>query len=297
MTSVATVSSDGGTVHLRDGRLLGYAEHGDPQGQPVLYFNGFPGTRFEGKLISEAAARAGVRLIGLDRPGMGLSDFQPDRRMLDWPDDVIEFADALGLSQFSVVGVSGGGPFSAVCAFKIPGRLRACGIIAGTGPMHPASEDITRSNRVMGFVAQRLPLLFRVLMWWSLGRFSQDRERLEAIIEKQRQQLPERDRQLFGRPEIRQLFVEEAAEAFRQGAKGPAWEGKLLFGDPWGFVPEDISMEEVHLWHGELDANVPVSMGRAMAERIPHCQARFYPDEAHLSLVLNHAEEILATLS
>ena len=297
MTSVATVSSDGGTVHLRDGRLLGYAEHGDPQGQPVLYFNGFPGTRFEGKLISEAAARAGVRLIGLDRPGMGLSDFQPDRRMLDWPDDVIEFADALGLSQFSVVGVSGGGPFSAACAFKIPGRLRACGIIAGTGPMHPASEDITRSNRVMGFVAQRLPLLFRVLMWWSLGRFSQDRERLEAIIEKQMQRLPERDRQLFGRPEIRQLFVEEAAEAFRQGAKGPAWEGKLLFGDPWGFVPEDISMEEVHLWHGELDANVPVSMGRAMAERIPHCQARFYPDEAHLSLVLNHAEEILATLS
>ncbi|NIS82685.1 MAG: alpha/beta fold hydrolase [Anaerolineales bacterium] len=297
MTHVPTVSSDGRTIHLRDGRLLGYAEYGDPQGQPILYFNGYPGTRFEGKLISDAAARAGVRLIGLDRPGMGLSDFQPGRRMLDWPDDVIEFADALGVGRFSVVGVSGGGPFSAACAFKIPGRLRACGIIAGTGPMDPASGDITRSNRVMGFVAQRLQLLFRVMMWWSLGRFRQDRERLEAIIEKQGQQLPERDRRLFGRPEIRAFFVEEAAEAFRQGARGPAWEGKLLFGEPWGFIPEDISMERVYLWHGELDANVPVSMGRAMAERIPHCEARFYPDEAHLSLLLNHAEEILATLS
>lgn len=297
MTDVPTVSSGGSTIRLRDGRLLGYAEYGDPQGQPVLYFNGCPGTRFEGKLLSGAAGRVGVRLIGLDRPGMGLSDFQPGRRMLDWPDDVIEFADALGLGRFSVVGVSGGGPFSAACAFKIPGRLRACGIIAGTGPMDSASEDITRSNRVMGFVAQRLPLLFRALMWWSLGRFSQDRERLEAIIEKQRQQLSEPDRQLFGAPERRRFFVEEAAEAFRQGAKGPAWECKLLFGEPWGFVLEDISMEKVHLWHGELDGNVPVSMGRAMAERIPHCEAMFYPDEAHLSLLLNHAEEILATLS
>jgi len=73
-------------------------------------------------------------------------------------------------------------------------------------------------------------------------------------------------------------------------------EGKLLLGEPWGFTPEDISMENVHLWHGELDANVPVSMGRAMADRIPHCQAKFYPHEAHLSLLLNNADEILMDL-
>ncbi len=297
MTAVSTTSSDEKTIHLRDGRLLGYAEYGDPHGPPVLYFHGYPGTRLEGKLVSEAATRAGVRLIGIDRPGMGLSDFQPGRRMLDWADDIIEFADALGLGRFSTVGVSGGAPYSAACAFKIPDRLRACGIIAGAGIIDLTSKDITRSIRVTCFVARRLPLLFRVLMWWSFGRFSQDREGLETIIEKQSMQLPEPDKQLFSSPEIKRFFVEETVEAFRQGAKGPAWEGKLLFGEPWGFVPEDILMENVHLWHGELDANVPVSIARAMAERIPNCKARFYPDEAHLSLPLNHAEEILATFS
>lgn len=297
MTIVSTMSSDKRTIHLGDGRLLGYAEYGDPEGKPVLYFHGYPGTRFRAKLISDAAVRAGVRLIGLDRPGMGLSDFQPGRKILDWPDDVIELADALGLGRFSVVGVSGGGPYSAACAFKIPSRLTACGILAGTGPMDQASEDITMSNRVIGFVAQRLPLLFRVILWGSLGRFSQDPERLEAIIEKQAKPLPEPDRQLFSTPEIKRFFVEEAAEAFRQGAKGPALEGKLLFGEPWGFVPEEITMENVYLWYGELDANVPVSMGRAMAERIPNCQATFYPHEAHFSLLLNHADEVLKTLS
>lgn len=297
MTIVSTMSSDERTIHLSDGRLLGYAEYGDPKGKPVFHFNGYPGARLEAKLISDAAVRAGVRLIGIDRPGMGLSDFQPGRQILDWPDDVIELADALGLGRFSVLGASGGGPYSAACAFKISDRLSACGIIAGTGPMDTAPEDITRSTRVINFVAHRLPFLFRVFLWWSLGRFSQDPERLEAIIEKQGKQLAEPDRQLFSTPEIKQFFVEEAAEAFRQGTKGPAWEGKLLFGEPWGFVPEDISMENIYLWHGELDANVPVSMGRAMADRIPNCQATFYPHEAHLSLLLNHADEILLTLS
>jgi pimeloyl-ACP methyl ester carboxylesterase len=294
MTTI-TKSSDEKTIRLRDRRALGYAEYGAPEGKPVLYFNGYPGTRLEARLISDAAARTGVHLVGIERPGLGLSDFQPDRRLLDWPDDVIELADALGLDRFAVVGVSGGGPFSAACAFKIPYRLSACGIVAGTGPMDSAAEDVTRSNQIMGFVARRLPLLFRALMWVSLGRFSQDTERLQAIIERQAQHLPEPDRQLFDTHEIKQVFVEQAVEAFRQGAKGPAWEGKLLFGEPWGFTPRDISMRNVHLWHGELDVNVPVAMGRAMADKIPGCQAKFYPEEAHLSLLINRADEILTT--
>ena len=296
MTTIPTGSSDIRTIHLRDGRSLGYAEYGAPEGKPVFHFNGFPGTRLEAKLIAAAAARTGVRLIGIDRPGMGLSDFQSGRQILDWPNDVIELADALGLDRFSIVGVSGGGPFSAACAFKISERLVACGIIAGTPPMDAVPEDIPRSSRIMGFVARRLPLLFRILMWWSIGRIRQEPERLAAMIEKQAQSLPEPDKQLLGKHEIKQFFVKQAAEAFRQGAKGPAWEGKLLSGKPWGFTPEDISMENVHLWHGELDANIPVSMGRAMARRIPHCQAKFYPHEAHLSLLLNNADEILMDL-
>jgi hypothetical protein len=55
-------------------------------------------------------------------------------------------------------------------------------------------------------------------------------------------------------------------------------------------------MENVHIWHGELDTTVPVSMGRAVADRIPHCQAKFYPHEAHLSLLFNKADEILMDL-
>jgi pimeloyl-ACP methyl ester carboxylesterase len=46
----------------------------------------------------------------------GLSDFQPHRRLVDWPDDVSAFADALGLARCAVLGMSAGGPYVLACA-------------------------------------------------------------------------------------------------------------------------------------------------------------------------------------
>src|SRR5262245_24684441 len=98
-------------IRLKDGRLLGYAEYGASSGAPVIFFHGMPGARVEGALAHEAAARANVRLIVPDRPGYGLSDFQPRRRIIDWQRDVAELADALSLERFGVGGISGGGPY------------------------------------------------------------------------------------------------------------------------------------------------------------------------------------------
>jgi pimeloyl-ACP methyl ester carboxylesterase len=87
---------------LADGRVLGYAEWGDPQGAPVFYFHGTPASRLDPVCFPDAPAQAGVRLISVDRPGMGLSSFQRGRQIADWPDDVAALADALGIDRFGV---------------------------------------------------------------------------------------------------------------------------------------------------------------------------------------------------
>src|SRR5439155_16354079 len=102
-------------IRLRDNRLLGYAEYGTSSGYPVIFFHGMPGSRLEGALGHEAAIGQNVRLVAPDRPGYGLSDFKRRRRMLDWADDVVELADALGIDRFAVAGISGGGPYVAAC--------------------------------------------------------------------------------------------------------------------------------------------------------------------------------------
>jgi pimeloyl-ACP methyl ester carboxylesterase len=289
-------SRDATTV-LADGRTLGHAECGDPNGRPVLYFHGFPGSRLEASLLGDAATRTGVRLIGVDRPGIGLSSHHRRRRLLDWPGDASQLADLIGLNRFAVVGVSGGAPYAAACAFGIPDRLSACGIVAGTGPPGVGIEEQTRTNRLVSLIARQVPVLLRIMLWREIGRFRDDPERVEAVVARLETQLPDVDRALFGRPDVRRRFVQDAAEAFRCGSRGPARDATILFGQPWGFDLGDIRDVPVYLWHGELDRSVPVSVGRAVAAAVPGCRSTFHPDVAHLSLLMEHGEEILGNLT
>ncbi len=95
------------TMTLSDGRKLGYAEYGDPKGKPVLLFHGWPGSRLGANFMETLATKLHIHLISLDRPGYGLSDFKRQRTLLDWTDDIEEFADTCKLKKFAVLGISG----------------------------------------------------------------------------------------------------------------------------------------------------------------------------------------------
>lgn len=281
-----------GTLRLRDGRLLSYARYGDPEGRPGFFFHGFPGSRLEAGPGAEAAARLGLRIFALERPGFGLSDFKPGRSILDWPDDVVEAADQLGIDRFPIMGLSGGGPYAAACAYKIPDRLTGMALVSSVAPFGASgtTDGMSRLYRFTFGLAGRLTWTTGPAMWW-MGR--QVRRNPDRVLDRTSAGLPEFDREIMARPEVRSMLREDLMEAFRQGSRGAAWELALL-ARPWGFRLEDIAME-VHLWQGEADVNVPVAMGRYLAGAIPNCRARFYPGEGHL-LAVHRMEEIQAVL-
>jgi pimeloyl-ACP methyl ester carboxylesterase len=279
MSNTDSVEALDTTIQLHDGRTLGYAEYGQSRGKALFYFGA---SRLEARFLAEQAKHLGIRLIGLDRPGMGLSRFQAGRRLLDWLDDVVEVADRLQIDRFAVVGVSGGGPYALACAYQIPERLTACGTVSGVGPV-----------RVRFY--QRFPWLLIPLMW-VMGRFFRDEARARKSLRRFTGSWPEPDRQSLLLPEISDLWAASMAEAFRQGARGLTYDTLLGEGRPWGFKLEDIAFPSVYLWHGEFDQDVPIAMGRAVARQLPHCQATFYPGEGHLSVLVNHREEIVTAL-
>jgi pimeloyl-ACP methyl ester carboxylesterase len=123
-------------IQLKDGRSLGYVDYGNPDGKPIFCFHGFFGSRLDWTYFDDACRfeDLNARIIVADRPGMGLSDFKPKRKLLDWPNDVVELADSLKLDRFGVMGISGGGPYAVACAYKIPERLTATAIVSGMGP-------------------------------------------------------------------------------------------------------------------------------------------------------------------
>jgi len=278
-------------IQLKDGRKLGYAEYGDLSGKPMFHFHGHPGSRLEARLFGEKPKEHGVHLITVDRPGLGLSDFQSKRTLLDWPDDIIELADHLGLDKFIVEGMSGGGPYAAACAYKISERLKCCGIIAGMGLINWSRKGMMLSNRISFFITRRLPFLIKTIVKAEKKAF-EDQKSIEDFAKK----LPEPDRILFQDPQILNIFIEETKEAFRPGLDGVVMEEKI-YAKPWGFDLKDISSDlHVYLWHGDMDVFVPSSFGRKMCELIPNCKGYFFPNEGHLSVGYNHLDEILETL-
>ena len=159
ITSTSADRRQDNVLRLPDGRMLGYAEYGDPAGPPVMFFHGLPGSRVSGRLGDEAARERRVRLIAPDRPGFGLSSFQPKRVILDWTHDVTALANALGIGRFAVGGVSGGGPYAAACAFALGPRLTGAAIISGIAPgdMPRLTDGMMPTNRVLFGAARRLP--------------------------------------------------------------------------------------------------------------------------------------------
>ncbi len=278
---------------LRDGRRLGYAEFGVPNGHPVLYCHGFPASRLDGHLGHEAAVRLNVRLIAADRPGYGLSVFHANRHISDWPRDLLELADALSLRKFAVLGISGGGPYAVACAVTLSERITAVGIACGLGQTH-IREDISRMNpfaRLSLAAARHTPALSQLFNRMLAPVL---RNNPGLVFRMLASQLPPADREVLSHPGIFDRFADSCREAFRQGGRGPAYD-LTLYAKPWETAAQSIRVP-CHLWHGEQDTTVPIAMGKRLAAAIPGCRARFYADEGHFSLPVRRMEEILAAL-
>ena len=282
------------TVALTDGRRLGYAEWGDPDGWPLLFFHGTPSSRLGLEWAEGPAVERGVRVLSLDRPGHGLSDPAPRRTLLGWTHDVAGFADALGLERFAVAGWSGGGPYVLACAYAIHDRLTGAGVLSGCGPLDTrvALRSSSAFDRMLLALSLRTPRAARLALKPAVlaARWTP-----RLAVKSIEQDLSPSDLRVFREanadPESAMAFF---LEAFRSGSAGVVDDYRLL-ASPWGFTPEEIDYP-VHFWHGDDDRIVVISEARAVAQRMPNATFTVVPDQGHLML-MEHAAEVFAALA
>ena len=286
----APSSEVGSRVRLREGRWLGYAEYGVPDGEPILYLPGAPSSRLMHP-PDETTRAQGARLIVVERPGYGLSDFQPRRRLLDWPGDVAALADALDIGRFAVVGSSAGGPYAAACAFKIPERLTCAAIVCGVGPVWVPGglREMPHIRQTGAILARYAPGLLEPLLR-TVGNPHRNPER---FYRRMLAGNSDADRQFLTRPDMQAMLMRNYLEATRSGMRGFARDA-IILSNPWGFRLQDIRIP-VFLWHGLDDANVSLAAARHVAQAIPDCRATFVSGEGHW-LVWTHWEAILSTI-
>lgn len=269
------------TMTLRDGRALGFAQYGDPSGKPVFFFHGGAGSRLE----HPADIRAiGARLICMDRPGHGLSDFKPDRELLEWPDDVAQLANYLGINKFFVLGWSAGGPHALACAYQLSDRVLAGAVSAGLAPMNRpgATKGIVFPGQAFVLSAQNFP--------WLVGLFRKMARKTiwgDALDAKRRLLLsvPDSDKERMIRSGNFDMWFSDVREGYRQGWQGAAHDDVIIMND-WGFDIADIEVR-IDIWHGDQDRNIPIQASEYMRDRIPNNRTTILPGEGHLFLLNN----------
>jgi pimeloyl-ACP methyl ester carboxylesterase len=198
---------------------------------------------------------------------------------------VTQLADALAISTFTIVGVSGGGPGALACAWKLPERLASVGIVACPAPPDAPDvfEGMSKTNRFFMKLARRVPRLsaLNVRFLASMIRRSPAR-----YIDAMKYKVHDVDKAILARPEIKELLVKDFTEALRSGSQGMVDDMNANHGRPWGFGLDEIKVE-VHCWSCELDRSVPPAMGQYFCDTIPNCETEVVPDAGHLWVLEN----------
>lgn len=278
-------------MDLSDGRELGYAAYGPEDGHPLLFFHGTPGSRYTRVPDVSVLHDHDARQVTLERPGYGLSTRDPDRTLLDWPEDVREVADALGFDRFAVAGASGGGPYTLACAARLSDRVTGAGVIGGLGPLDVpgATEGMEIKNRI-GFTLARVPFLLRPFLWVRIRKIRSDPD---GFVDAWAEDAAPPDRRLLGRPDVRRVVARNFVEAVRQGTAAPLADTRIHV-RPWGFDLAEVPVH-VDVFQGGNDTFVPEAMARHVAEEVPSATLHLYPDEGHL-LHYEHWDEVLGTI-
>ena len=258
-----------GQAVTQDGRTLSYLEVGDPDGPLVLHNHGGPGSRLEARLLADAAAKNHLRLVCVDRPGMGQSGRQKARSYAGWAHDLITVADALGYQEFGVTGWSEGGPWAlAAAAYIDPTRLRHVSSIApgsyGAFGDNSAAQYLSKVDALGGSLALRFKPGFR-LMYATLGVTAKHFR--NSFAKQIRNGVNDYDRQILLRPELAKDFADSCAECFAHGSDGLVRDAELLYRS-WAFDVRQID-RPVHMWQGLDDRLVPDPINKAVADAMP----------------------------
>jgi len=282
------------TLILANGATVALSEYGDPGGAPVFFCHGWPSSRTMAELAHDAACDLGVRIISPDRPGIRDSQFQPDRRLIDWPPLLNEIADHLGIERFRILAISGGAPYAYASAWMTPERVEKIAVVSGAPPLDEIADlgGLLPIHRRMLLLRQSRPALLKALFYLARPFVAMRMPlRLRPLLLKFLQPC---DANVLRESRAFDVCFESARQAWRSSAIGVMADADI-YATPWGFPLEEVRVP-IALWHGTKDRTFAPRLAESVAVRLPDCQFLSIEGAGHYSLPIRYIDEILADL-
>ncbi|MCC5949682.1 MAG: alpha/beta hydrolase [Nitriliruptoraceae bacterium] len=288
MRTIATPVPDRtGTHQLPDGRTLAWGAWGPTDGELVLVHNG-AGMSFQlGFAPPELLEQLGIRLLAVDRPGLGGSMHDPARDHDSWARDLRAVLEAHGAERVPMLGYSQGSVFAIQCAAA--GIASKLVVVAGQDDLHEVHERVGLPAPVADMLAAMTSAPDAVEA--NFASIASAATLLDTVTAS----CSPHDRAFFGEAAFAEAYESALVEGFRRGARGYARDLRLSL-LPWPVAPERIDVE-VELWYGALDI-IPVHSpdhGATLARRFPHATRHLVAD-AGGSVLWREAAAILGSL-
>lgn len=277
---------------LNDGRKLGFAEFGNKNGFPVIYCHGSQSSRLEMHYDLSFTIESNIKIITIDRPGHGISDFNPKGTILSFSEDVKQLTTQLNINRFSIVGMSAGAPFALGIAYYLPSNVHKTVIISGFAPYIKTNrKHLSKEVSVMLGLAKTFPSLLKILLKFQNKQMAKNpKKALQGFLKI----MSEPDKKVLEKEAVISVIENMFKEAFRQGSKGIAYEISKLLVNDWNFDLAKIQTP-VLFFQGLKDNNVPYQWAEYMANEIMHSTLKFYPEKGHL-IIFEHVKEIFNDL-
>jgi len=270
-----------GAFLLPDGRTLGYAEYGPSTGRTILWFHGTPGGRRQiAPKARELADRRKVRLIAIERPGIGDSTSHSYGSLAEWAEDIRVFCDAKEIDRFAVCGLSGGGPYTLACAYYLADRVVAATVLGGVAPTVGPDAPEGGVRVLVRPLAPVVRHLRRPLNRTMLLLIRSLQSRADEAIDLFASFMPPGDQAVFADQSIRDMFEDDILLGSRVQMQA-LFHDVEMFAKDWGFALSDIETP-VYLLYGDADNIVPLHHGEHMAALLPNAELRVRPGEGHL---------------
>ncbi len=287
------LSSGRSELRLPDGKVLGYAEYGAPDGLPVFYFHSFTGCDMECAHDVPLLQRLGIRMIGVERPGYGRSTPDAAVGFAEWPGHVRCLANRLGVDRFHIVSMSGSSAYALACALHQPERVRALALISPMGEVRGAKDiqGMMPMNRmVYDMILHCPPRFIQTLARLMARAFSADPE---AYLERVLPHIAPADQRVMAQVRFRTHLKETFVESRKLHQRAFS-EDMIRYARPWNLELERMSVP-VSIWHGEENRHIPLPMAKHLAARLPGCRTHWLAGEGYY-LNYSHWEEILTDL-
>ncbi len=279
---------------MSNNNALTFLEFGQTLGEPVLFFHGWPGSAKQGVFLDQVANELGLRVIAINRPGICGSRFIPDRNLRNWPEQIEQLAKELKLEKYSIIAVSGGGPYALACAVHDSPLLDKILIVCGAPLM-----DLVSSPVKLLWVYRLLIGIFRISpkflsalvdlvgFTWPL-KFHLIFFKLISLT------LPKKDQEVLRNPKVFKVMLESMEDQIIAGGKVLLTDAQIYLDNP-KFKLSDIK-RKITWWHGKMDQNIPVEYAREYQKQIPNFDLNETDEDGHFSIAIMELNRIVKIL-